>query len=784
MSKKYKKNRYHTVASPAPIQKLAPYFIAILFFFAVCLCAVSTIKGTALVLVFASIAAVCLCFAKLRERLHIPFVALTAFVLMGFISTLYAVSGKFALNEFLKIIASFAIILLLLALTPGDGVTPGRRIAAVFAHSAALMGIVSIDLLSTRWISGIFTWVLQIFSSDYEALAGVESGVRMTSVFRNPNVFAGIAGIGVLLSLGLVLSSERGKERISHVVCLFVNALAFVLAFSMGATGVIAVAFLVYLILERKNRRAGLFILMLETLVITMVGVVVISMTAFQAWDGFQPIPMLSVIVGAAALGLLDHFVGQRAAETLGKHGKALLIIIIGLLVVLLVGIVAAYNLTDGADLGAGERLRRSAYPESGDYTVTAQATGPVFVKIESQNKRETMMHTSTILYKGDLSSASFTVPEDSLVVYFNLQSGQDVSLECVSFSGPNGEGEVPLGYKLLPGFIANRVQGLFANQNAIQRTVFFEDGLKIFKQSPIFGSGLGSFENRICSVQTFFYETKYAHNHYIQALVETGVIGLILFVGLLVSSAAVVLLARRKEKVHSLTPALGAALVFMAGHAAVEVVFSHFAYLPMAFGVFALINLCCGEAIAVPRLGKKAKNGILSGIAAILVIFFVLLCGNMRADGLVKKVPTFDSLDQAIKMDKYEWADYMLSYVLSAPNAPGNVHVQDQAAEYAAHLGNVDSNTLPVHLAKYYFDAGDVMQGMAMIEKYVTYVSSDPTAWQTAFDVMESYESDSEAFRAGVIKIAQLLESWNAENMGTITLSESNQAFLERMGK
>ena len=784
MSKKYKKRRYNTLALSASVQKIAPYFIAILCFFAVSLCAVSTIKGTALVLILASVVVGCFRFKKLREQIHIPLVVLTAVVLMDFISTLYAVSGKFALSEFLKVIASFAMVLLLLALTPGEGEKPGRHIAAVLARACALMGIISIDLISTRWISSVVLGFLNLLGHGYEGLAGLETGVRMTSMFRNPNAFAGIAGIGVLLSLSLVLSSEKGKERMSHVVGLFINALAFVLAFSMGATGVIAVAFLVYLVLEHKERRASLFILMVETLVITMIGVVLISMTSFQTWDGFQPIPLLCLIVGATALCLLDHFVGQRVAEKLAKHGKTLLIIIVGLLAVLLVGVVAAYNLTGGTDLAAWESLRRSVYPEPGDYTVTAETTGPIFVTIESQNKQETMMHTSTVLYQGDLSNASFTVPEDSLVVYFNLQSGQDVSLECVSFSGPNGEGEVPLGYKLLPGFIANRVQGLFANQNAIQRTVFFEDGLKIFKQSPIFGSGLGSFENRICSVQTFFYETKYAHNHYIQALVETGVIGLILFVGLLVSSAAVVLLARRKEKVHSLTPALGAALVFMAGHAAVEVVFSHFAYLPMAFGVFALINLCCGEAIAVPRLGKKAKNGILSGIAAILVIFFVLLCGNMRADGLVKKVPTFDSLDQAIKMDKYEWADYMLSYVLSAPNAPGNVHVQDQAAEYAAHLGNVDSNTLPVHLAKYYFDAGDVMQGMAMIEKYVTYVSSDPTAWQTAFDVMESYESDSEAFRAGVIKIAQLLESWNAENMGTITLSESNQAFLERMGK
>lgn len=83
-------------------------------------------------------------------------------------------------------------------------------------------------------------------------------------------------------------------------------------------------------------------------------------------------------------------------------------------------------------------------------------------------------MHTSTVLYQGALDQASFTVPEDSMVVYFNFTASQAVSLDSVSYTGANGSDSVPLGYKLLPSFIANRLQGLWANQNAIQRLVFF----------------------------------------------------------------------------------------------------------------------------------------------------------------------------------------------------------------------------------------------------------------------------------------------------------------------
>ena len=125
----------------------------------------------------------------------------------------------------------------------------------------------------------------------------------MTSVFTNPNVFAGCVGIGVLLSLGLAVSAQKKAERAVHLSCLFVSALAFLLAFSMGASGVIALAFLAYLLLEKADRRPALLLLMVETLVITVAAAAVVSTTSFSAWSGFQPVPLLCVAAGAAALG-------------------------------------------------------------------------------------------------------------------------------------------------------------------------------------------------------------------------------------------------------------------------------------------------------------------------------------------------------------------------------------------------------------------------------------------------------------------------------------------------
>lgn len=603
----------------------------------------------------------------------------------------------------------------------------------------------------------------------------------MTSIFLSPNVFAGCMGIGVLLSLGLAVTSEKPGARAGHLACLSINALAFVLAFSMGASAMILPAFLVLFALTNKEQRIGLLILMVETLVVTVLCAFPISLTSMTAWTGFRPIPLLCTIGGAAVLYALDLLAGRRLAAKLAGHGKAVAVLAAALAAVAAAFAFAALTFTTGVTLQAGESLRRSAYPAPGAYVLETEAEGDPAVVIESQNRVDTMMHTSTELYRGPLSQAAFTVPEDSLVVWFRFSANEATALESVEYSGENGSGSVPLKYRLLPGFIANRLQGLRANQNAIQRLVFFEDGLKLFARSPVIGLGLGAFENGVRGVQSFRYDTKYAHNHYIQTLAETGIIGLALFLGLLAVSAACLWRGRKRP----LAPALGAALVFMACHALVEFTFSIYCYLPMAFGVFAAISLCCGDELPLPAwIEKKAvKNGLLLGICALLVLFTVLLGCNITAQNLVEQDAGLENLERAAALDPFEKADYMLTYVVQVTGTEPDEEIRAKADGYAARLGKLSSNIIPYYLSEYYLDSGRTAQGLEQAERYVSYVASDLIAWQKTFALLERYEQDTEEYRAAVCHIADLLNQWNEENMGSIELDEQSLAFVKRMG-
>lgn len=756
--------------------------LSVVFFFVVCLFSISTVKRAALTLVALTLALVLLRFSKLRSRVTIPFIALALYVLMNGMSTLYATSGKFALYEFLKILCAFCLTMIVLAVAPGQGMESGRWIASILEGFVALAALVSIDMISTHYISDLILFLLSKITPNYLELEPLVPGTRINSIFTNPNVFAGIAGIGVMLSLGLVLSSAGKKERAVHTSCLAVTSLAFVLAFSMGGSGTIALAFLIYLALESRERRPHLFLLMAETLVVTLLSAMVISTTSFDAWVAQRPIPLACAVLNAAILPAMEVGINGRLSNKLRGHGRAAAIFLGGAAAAVAVYAVLAFQLTGPVSLEPGSNLYRSIYPEPGEYTVDIQADGPVSVQIYCYDREGIVLGRSTALYRGVALEAKFTVPERSEVVYFRVTSDQPVNIDRISCSSVEETIEVPLRYRLLPGFMANRIQGLFANHSVMERLVFFEDGMKLFKKSPVIGLGLGAFESSLKSVQSYYYETKYLHNHYLQTLLDTGIVGLLLFVGIFVACGVSIWRARKKDGFNPMISALGGALVFMAAHGGAEVDFSMYSYLPIAFVTFGLIGLCTRDAMPRGDKERAIQTGATLGISALLAVFGLLLVGNMQAAALAAQEPTMDDLAKAAKLDKFEWADYMLAYVVSSVDDQMEDETRIQAEQYAERLSKVDSNSIPFYLADYYLTLGRMEPGMRMLEKYTDYTASDSTTWQNAFDLLEWHEKNTEPFRTEVERLAARMDAWNEEHLGTVVLSEKNLAFLERI--
>ena len=407
-------------------------------------------------------------------------------------------------------------------------------------------------------------------------------------------------------------------------------------------------------------------------------------------------------------------------------------------------------------------------------------------MQIYTQNDVQLMMHTNTVLYEGSLSQASFTVPEDSRVVWFAL-SGNG-TLNAVTLSDGT---KLPLGYKLLPGFAANRLQGLKANQNFIQRLVFFRDGIQLWKQSPIIGWGVGGVEGQLTSVQSFYYESKYIHNQLIQIMDEAGILGLgcLLF---LLGSAIWTLVRRRKEE-DPILAMLAACLTMMICHSMTEVVWSAQMYQVVVYAVFAVIIIRCAPAAEGRR---AAAPGIVltAALWAVVVVFAAFQASSLLAARSFMAMEEEDlSVSQFVarlqkldRMEVYDDSTYQINAMANALDM-GSVSGRGLAASYAKKLEATGEFDNCYHAAAYYYlQVADFAGLFRSSQAGLMQEASNPDAWNSVTNLyaqvaVQLDPEEMEEFLPGVAAYRNLLEEFNnSGRMEQIVLEEENQLFLD----
>lgn len=746
-------------------------------------------------------------WGELSVRFNGQALCVLGYVLVCAASCYWAVSGALAVYSILRILPGFFAYWAVLWFS-GRGQRRGCGAAAGVSAASALISFLSIDAVGTRWFTGPFQHLTGLFTGDFGFMVGLEPGTRINSVTEDPNVYAGVAGLGVLLGLSLALGAKGKGEKRLHLVCLALNALGFVLVFSVGAAGYILPAFLLFLLFTGRDQRPAAVVLMLETLVVTMAGVVAVYAAVFDGTKEFSVVPLAAMVLCSAALCALEELLAPRASALLTAHPKAALGAAGGLLAALAVYAAAAVMVTGPASLVPRETLERAADLTAGEYTLTVQADAAVNVQIVTKNETDLIMHTETALYRGAADGAVFTVPQDSEVVWFRFTAPEGGTLAAASYSGA-ADGGLKLGYKLLPGFIANRLQGLWANQNAVQRVQFWRDALKLWKQSPVFGCGLGAMEVGLFSVEPFYYETKYAHNHFVQCLADTGVVGLALFVGLLALSAHLFWRGRKAKEVSPLLPGLGAALVFMVLQATMQVDFSSRSFLLMAFTVFGLLNVAGTEIAApqpvhapqaartkkgkpapeaedaVPQEKKPAGNPKLSRALRRAYPAFGAMCALVLAlqaygewSATSGNGDFYARVDRAMVLDPLHKINYLQSYLLYGMQS-GETRVQQTLPARAAALAEERMNAEPNYAVEYFFSAGDTEAAVDALVDHLRFNRSRSEAWQYGFDLLLQYFDGTEEYVAQSQRVLDELTAWEAEAMEPVVLTDMNRTYL-----
>ena len=735
--------------------------------------------------------------SALKTHITPLFFSVTAYVIWGGISTFYAASGKFAIFEFSKLLVALCVYILVLFFTRPDP-SGFKTISYLVASAGCFFGIISVDAASFGFLSNIYKLFLGLFTRNFGSSIMYEQGIRIHGIFGNANTYAGFMAIAVILSIYLARNATNRRSAMISTTLLAFNSLSYLLAFSMGSLFMFLAACLIMIASSEKGSRISLFILMIETAVLTFI-LAFISMAGLGKSGPVSFLPDLALILNAVLLYLLDRRLRPALNKKLSENVKLMIGSVLIIVVFIALYLFAAFSLSANLPLTAGTNVMRAIYVPGGDYTLHIESTSPVGVNIESQNRYDLMRHTSTALYSGAGDQPiAFKVPDDSKIVRVTFSASDDnTKITGAHYEGVKS-GEIHLKYPLLPAFIANRTQNLLANENVVQRVIFFEDGMKLFHKSPIIGRGLGGFENGIYSVQSFYYETKYAHNHYIQTLGDLGIVGLALFLSILVFSVISMVKARRKSRSIYAVPVLAASAVQIFGQAAVDAVWSTGVFLAFAAALLALITVFCSEPIKLKEAFNKDRLQIAekAGLIIFTGLFVLLLSGNLYAQAHAKAgVKSFDDIKRLIAIDRFEYNDYKLSYVVNAPNA-NDEKVIAQADVYANDLMKVESNSLAPYIVAYEFQKYADTDAFNVAKQGLANNQSNPNMWIQMFNTFEDYidpvgpNTDDAADRLrkpkyyveSVIDIYNSLVERNKKSLDDIHLTPSNDAFIGKL--
>lgn len=721
----------------------------------------------------------------LKQSCSALFLLVLGYTVLSGLSTLYGYAPSVALPEFCKVLFGFLVFLLVWELKDRFGT---RSLIYGFAGISSVLSWICVDQASIRWIGRLVYAILTAWIPNY---VGTEAGYnrnRLWGLFGNANTMAFLCGIAVFLTLYLLLTASTHKKRILPLIMLFLNAFTFLMCVSLGATLCMGFTVLLCLIFAGKENRISFLYIGVETL-LTVLAAILASYRFFGTDSGFWVLPI--VILAAGILILLDLKLRDRTVALLTAHRKVFGITLVILLVLCIGFSVLALSLTKSATVEAGGvSTSYFLYPDSSECTVELQTEGSGQVGVYVNTHEDILVGRDNLFYTGEISdSIPLELPEDTAEVKLIFYAADTpLTIHSISYTDGSGSHEIAPAYRLLPENIVSRLRNLPSNSSVVQRIMLMEDGVTLWKTAPVFGRGLGGFNSGLTSVQDFFFESQYAHNHLVQALCDLGIVGLLLYLGIFAAGFKVLWGLRRSETEQPLYLALFGALVLAFTHNALEI------NLSVGEGIFAnLVVFGLLASNAKPFASKRlvaALKVVVWIVPAYFLVFTLLIAGNFAAASKMAHSTYLDDLESAAKMDVFEGSNYLLTFIENAPLTEDAGYIE-RAENHAEKLAKSHLSFAPSVLSKFYYDIGQADKGAEMAALYLERNRSNPEGWNTMFHTFDTVLDAALSGQSG-LDAAQCLEQFrsfyddllqrNQEMLDSVVLDARGTAFVSRL--
>ncbi len=760
--------------------------------------------------------------------------AAVGFIAVYLVSILTAVHTRSAIAEWLKYCMYFAVFYMV------SEMAENLKVKIIFLWTIVFSAVgVSIIGLNSAMGGTLVSLLNKAFSKlgvQGDLFFGLFVDYRINSTLQYPNALASYVMAVFFIVIGLLLSESKFWLKALYGACAYVLFLTFMLTKSRGAQILFPVAVLLFMLVSPGKTRiksaAHVLFMAVPAVGVSLLILPYLSadITERKALILFAA-GMLITIILAVMVELIGNLL-QKIHWLVYAGLSVILAILLPLGIIYIVNASVPLDLSHAIEEANGSKsIVRDVTLSPGDYVLRFNAEAKIekeqpyvyYASISGKTGDDIIFGGSTQLANKTFQEGSefrqetilFKVPEDTNLVtvsFINYYSGTGVTLNNAEIIDPisgNVIKKVILKNKYNLESLITRFENIGQEKSGVVRIIFYKDGLKIFKDRWLLGSGGGAWEQLYRQYQSYSYPSTQAHNYLLQLGIETGIPGilvlLILVFFLVIGYIKYVKRTQDKPYMLFINAAVITAIAALLMHALIDFDFSESAMLLLFWQLIAIFNRQAKDSSVFGKQEAKNKKlfsnklgltagatvGIVTG-AIVLGISISLYSAAVHAKKAYESIraneieKAINHIKLAIRLDKTN-EKYIIGYnplpaipyiktgladiVFTKANLMQNQvenSVEPTESEYnlfkqqvnemnlkIAELEKKATNNLALttNLAGYHFQMGDPDKGIEYLNRAITLCPFESSFWHTKinvyYELVRTYFNNNEEEKA-----------------------------------